>query len=395
MKLFWVTPECPYPPNTGGRVGIWKRIFHMSNKNDIFLYSICDNELDYKYEKYINKYCVETKLYKRCNKLKSLLTSIVLPFPAVSRWNKWLQIDLEEDFDIIQPDLVIIDFPQMIGILPLNIRVSGKIILNQHNIEFLTLRSLSNNTSLIKGIVYFIVSKQMELYEKIVYKKTSIKLYTFVSDKDKEYFEKRYGLTNTLLVPVGAELYQRQEIKENCHNLVFVAKMSYPANEVGALWLINKIFPLIKKKVSDAQLYLVGKEPQESLYDASKNNADIIITGVVDSLTEYYDRCNVVVVPIMTGGGVNVKLLEALGYGKYVVTTSKGIEGTKFKDSIHVKVADTVEDFANTCIELLLNPFSNRNIKMKEEAMRLMYENYSWEGIVKNYEKVLQDISGI
>lgn len=391
MDLMWITPECPYPPNTGGRLGIWKRIEYLSRTNNIYLFSICDNIDESIQIELMLKYCKSVKLYPRNSKISSVLRSIINPFPAVSRWNEKLKIDLETDYKKINPDYVFVDSPQMLGACSDNILNSQRIILNQHNIEFLALNSLANELGVIRRFIYKIVARQMELYEKRLYKNISVKLYTFVSELDKNFFEKNYGLKNTYLVPVGTD-FNFHKVLHDCHNIIFVAKMSYPANEAGAIWLIDEILPRIKEKVSDVRLYLVGKDPQERLIMASKQNDSVILTGTVDSLDRYYAKCNVAVVPIMTGGGVNVKLFEALGYGKLVVTTEKGIEGTKFNDRVQLRVANNACEFADACVDLLLNPLSEENVRLRERAHALLESQYSWSGICADFESKIKEL---
>ena len=89
----WITPECPYPPNTGGRVAIWKRIEYLSRTNNIYLYSICDSKDEFIQVESMLKFCKSVKLYTRNTKITSLLRSVVNPYPATSRWNKQLKID--------------------------------------------------------------------------------------------------------------------------------------------------------------------------------------------------------------------------------------------------------------------------------------------------------------
>lgn len=392
MKLFWITPECPYPANTGGRVGIWKRIINMSKNNDIYLYSIDDENVSNDEQEEMLKYCKKVTVYPKNKNFVTLFKSIRCPYPVVTRVNKHLTQKLEQDYKAINPDLIIVDFPQMLSVLPSFFWEEKKLVLNQHNIEYRSLLSLSKEEKGIKRLAYLVTSKQMEHYEKKIYKKNKIELYTFVSAEEKSFFEKKYNINNTLLVPVGANIDTNNDVQEYNHSLVFVGKMSYQPNEKAALWLIDKVFPIIKKAVKDAKLYLVGKEPQKILYDSIKNTKDIFITGTVDSVKDYYDICNVAVVPIMSGGGVNVKLLEALGNGKLVVSTSKGIEGTEFEDGRHLRVEDTEEGFANACIDLMINPKSEKNTAMRKRACKLMEEKYSWSGIVQNYEKELQKI---
>lgn len=391
MNIMWITPECPFPPNTGGRVGIWKRIFYLSQNHNIYLYSIIDNKEEQHFKQVMLNYCKTVKFYRRLSKKSALLKCFKYPYPAASRWNNDMQYEMEHDFENISPDFVIVDFPQMMGGLPENILVSNRIILNQHNIEYLALSSLADGIkNPIKKTVYRIVSQQMYRYEKNIYESCKVRLFSFVSINDKRYFEEEYHLSNTLLVPVGAEIKEKDEIIQSNYNIIFVAKMSYPANEEGALWLIDDVLPLIQKSIPYVKLYLVGKDPGENLIQKGKENEHIIVTGTVDSVDEYYEKSNIAAVPIMTGGGVNVKLLEALGHNKFIVTTSKGIAGTELRHQEHVLVADDAEKFAKYCVDLML--FPSEYVKMRNNAYEIMKKQYSWLGIVKKYEDKLKEL---
>ena len=147
MKLIWLSAECPYPPNTGGRMVTWKRIEKLSQRHDIFLFSIVDSERDFDYIDNLKKCCKEVYLYQRKRSLRVMVQSLFKPFPAVSRWNTGLSKKLEEKCEQIDPDYIVVDFPQMLGNLSTDIMCRWKVVLNQHNIEHLTLKSIAKTQS--------------------------------------------------------------------------------------------------------------------------------------------------------------------------------------------------------------------------------------------------------
>ena len=389
MKIIWVTDECPYPPNTGGRVGVWKRIEYLSKRNEIYLFTIIDNEDEKKYYTEMLNWCKEVYMFERCSTFRTLAYSLFYPYPGASRWSTKIRNQVEEMCSRIHPDYVFVDGPHMMGTLKKNVLLEQNIVLNQHNIEHLSLKSIGQGTSnILKKILYYLTSMQMKRYEKCIYLKRNVNLYTFVSSSDKEYFEKKYQLFNTLLVPVGAEI-NFSDIKPGVHSIIFVAKMSYQSNEDGAVWLLEKIWDKIHSLVKDAKLYLVGKDPSNRLKEIALQHEGVVITGTVDSIEEYYDKTNLVVVPILAGGGVKVKLLEALGHGKIVVTTKKGIEGTDIENGKHLISTDDETKFIETCVEILNNP--NSFEKMHISSMKKMRNDYSWESVINAFEKVLRE----
>lgn len=391
MTLLWIIPECPFPANTGGKQGIWNRIMQMSYTNEIHLFCVVNSEneiLDS--EKVILKYCKSVKYYIRKKSLSVLLKSLILPYAAVSRWFNSMKRDIEHACISLHPTFILCDFPQVIGNLSNKVRRENRIVLYQANIEYLTMKSIAECAdTAIKKLGFYIMSKQMEKYEDIIYNKSFIDLYSFVSIADKAFFEKKYHISSTNLIPIGANVSKEFHIS-NKKQLVFVGKMSYPPNNSAALWFIRNVWSEVTKRVPDARFYIVGKEPSQELLKMSEHYASVTVTGVVEDIEPYYKDASAVVVPIENGGGVKVKLLEALGYGCLVIATSNGIKGTDFVSDEHLLVADCPEQYIAYCIEALDNPESF--IKMRNAVLNKMKSEYSWGTIVKKYEDELMNI---
>ena len=337
MKVIWVSPECPYPANTGGRIGIMKRLEYFSKDNEIYFFCVIDNDNEYKYSSILSKYCKKVHFYKR-NKGTALFKLIKGPFVCVSRWITTMKDDINVCFEKETIDWVIVDFPQMLGNISKKIFDSNKLILNQHKI----------------------------------------------------FFERKWRRVNTLLVPVGAEIYKYEENRDNRNIISYFGKMSYPANAEAAIWFSNKVFPIIQKEIPESKFYIVGKDPYKELLELSENNSNIVVTGTVDNIEDYYKQTDLIVVPLRHGGGVKVKVLEALGHGKLVISTVKGIEGTTFRNQKELLTAESTEEFAHICINAL------RNISCYEEIRRCGYENirknFTWKAVVDKFEQELNNL---
>lgn len=393
MKLIWITAECPYPANTGGRIGVWQRIIQLSKNNDIFLYTIIDDERERESETELLKFCRDVHFFPRNSKTPLFfLKCLFVPFPAANRWNKDMKREIDSRCENEKVDFIIVDFPQMAGVLSENVRKKQRIILNQHNIEHLVLKSLAVSFHHpIKRMIYSFVAAQMSRYEKRLYNKDFISLYTFVSSSDLDYFSKTYKKSNTYLMPVGANI-EELPVENKSKDIVFIGKMSYPPNIEGVMWFLTHCWNRIMENVSDAHFYIVGKKPTEELVSACAEIPGVIVTGTVPSVEDYYKKASVVIIPLLNGGGVKVKLLEALGYGKLVVSTSKGVEGTIFNNKEYLVVEDDPDQFAEYCIEILNDPEKYEAIR--KAALQKMREDYSWEGIVSSFEKYLRNELG-
>jgi glycosyltransferase involved in cell wall biosynthesis len=96
-----------------------------------------------------------------------------------------------------------------------------------------------------------------------------------------------------------------------------------------------------------------------------------------------------VILPLLSGGGVKVKLLEAMGYGKIIISTAKGIEGTDFENNKHILLAENAKDFAELCIKVLENNQSYQYIA--DNGYKEIVDNYSWSAIMDKFNLRLME----
>ena len=106
MKVIWISSECPYPANTGGRIVVMKRLEYFSQSNEIYFFCVVDNDDEYKYRTDLLKYCKEVHFYKR-NKGIALFKLIKGPFVCVSRWIASMKKDIDVCFEREKIDWVI------------------------------------------------------------------------------------------------------------------------------------------------------------------------------------------------------------------------------------------------------------------------------------------------
>ncbi len=153
---------------------------------------------------------------------------------------------------------------------------------------------------------------------------------------------------NPFAIEIPAPLDARYE--QNGH-MVFIGNFTHAPNVDAALWLGLEIMPRLRERVSGLQLDLVGVYPPSSVQALACD--DIHVTGLVPDTKPYLERAAVVLAPVRIGGGMRMKVLQAMAMGKAVVTTSRGAEGLQMEDSQPpLKVADDVEGIVNATTSL-------------------------------------------
>jgi glycosyltransferase involved in cell wall biosynthesis len=168
--------------------------------------------------------------------------------------------------------------------------------------------------------------------------------------------------------------------------LLFVGEMSYMPNVDAVTFFARRIFPVIRRAIPSARLLVVGRNPVDTVRALDDGSA-ITVTGAVPSVQPYLEKASVVVAPIRYGGGTRLKILEAMGHGRPVVSTSVGVEGIDARSEEHLLIADEPADFAQACLRLLRDV--RLRARLTDAAYRLVTARYTWEAIERRVQDIL------
>lgn len=387
MRIIWITLESILPANTGGRIGVFKRLEQIKKNNEIFLYYPYDDNIDLTQVKELRKYCVEVHPYsRRQNRLHGVLNLWKYPYTVGSREFSQMKADILQCIQQNSIQIINVDFPHMcVNLLGSDIRIP--VVLNEHNIEWKVYETISkSHNNILKKIAYGIDSFRLRSYERNLFDRLHFSKVTFVSSDDLKYMVSNnlVKLENAELIPVGAEITKCAEVPHKGKIIAYVGKMSYGPNIDAVSWFVHEILPLIREQVGNVKFYIIGKDPSEEIRLLSSD--DVVVTGTVDSVKEYYAMADLVVLPLLNGGGVKVKLLEAISYRKKVVSTSTGVEGTLFANSNIIPICNDAQSFADSCVSFL-NGSGNT-----DAAYSVFVNHYTWESVGEKYNKMFHDI---
>lgn len=187
---------------------------------------------------------------------------------------------------------------------------------------------------------------------------------------------------------VDTSYFEPSTAAEKPNALVFTGAMDWYPNEDGILDFIDKTLPLILQEIPDASLTIVGRNPTARLLQAH-GHSGVRVTGTVDDVRPYVAEAAVYVVPLRIGGGTRLKILEALGMGKALVSTTIGAEGLPLVDGEHFIAADSPEDIARAVVSLLRDPV--RRAALGAAGRRLVEERHSWERVARDFEQLCEE----
>jgi glycosyltransferase involved in cell wall biosynthesis len=134
--------------------------------------------------------------------------------------------------------------------------------------------------------------------------------------------------------------------------MLFVGNFAHPPNRDAAAWLAREIMPAVWEQRPEARLRIVGTAPGPEVRDLAGPRVDLVADA--PSVLPHLEEAAVVLAPVRTGGGMRMKVLQAMSAGKAVVTTSRGTEGyTGFGEQPPLAVADSEAEIAAAAVALL------------------------------------------
>lgn len=196
------------------------------------------------------------------------------------------------------------------------------------------------------------------------------------------------------VIPNGVDIsgrpYDKDPEKYKCKNLIFCASLDYFPNKQGLLWFYKDVFPLLKQKINQIRLTIIGNISSNEDYRELIGDTTVNFIGKVDSVVPFYHESSVAIVPLLSGSGTRLKILEAMSLGNPIVTTTVGAEGIDYKNGEHLLVADTAAEFADQVVSILANDLLFQALRLN--SFELVKSNYSWSRIGENINNSLSSL---
>jgi glycosyltransferase involved in cell wall biosynthesis len=213
------------------------------------------------------------------------------------------------------------------------------------------------------------------------------------AEYDKEYLRAmaKHAVIEVVPHPAGLDItgktYERQK-----NTLLFLASFRHRRLNVdAALYFYRKVFPLVRARVPDAVFIIAGYGPPEELLSLGEQDPSVRVTGFVDDVDEYYKKAAVFVAPILVGGGIIVKVLDAMAAGTPVVTTSYGNEGIGAVPGRDLLIADSPD----LCAEEVVKVLSDRGYadRIAENGRQYIRKHYGREAVFSRLDSIYRRLT--
>jgi hypothetical protein len=209
----------------------------------------------------------------------------------------------------------------------------------------------------------------------------------FVSWRDREFV---LGASpNGKVVPIGVDhqYWQRKTRSPRPHCIAFTGVMNYAPNEDAAIYLLDKIVPLIRQALPQLEVLIVGRDPSPALKEKAQQYPNVTVTGFVDDVRTYLERASVFVAPLRFGSGIQNKVLEAMAMEVPVITTSLAAAGLRVDGAEPpVIVADDEQQFAERLVDLLGDEKERRRLAV--EGRHFVENHFVWSRSAATLEEM-------
>lgn len=284
-------------------------------------------------------------------------------------------------------DVIVAEHYEVMQYVPKDYK--GKVVFRTHNAEYLIWSRFAEvETNPIKKLVVSMEARRIKYWEFRYVKEADVVLGGTNDNEVHEPDPQKRALKFRDYLHIGDDsqiTLPIPDFEQLENSLVYVGTLTWEANVEGLLWFADGCWDILKERFPELKLYIIGKNPDQRLIELSKKYPDIITTGFVEDLEEYFMKCKVNIIPLRFGSGMKVKTINGLCRGIPMVCTTIGAEGLKVTHDHDILISDTHAGFIQYVTELLNDNQKWNHIAHKSKATASKY--YTWESLYKILEE--------
>jgi glycosyltransferase involved in cell wall biosynthesis len=399
VQILWVKAGKLLPVDTGGKIRSFNLLKQLALRHDVTLLSYYGGGYDAAYEQALRvefpralpmhtgpmDRSTASRLFDFARRSLSPAPYAVAKFASPHVHRQIVEWDRAGVFDVAICDFLAasLNFPASLG---------TPTVLFQHNVEsMLWQRRADTEAHRLKRLVTIREARKMSRYERETVAR--FRHVIAVSDVDRRAMATMTDPRAIRVVPTGVDTRAfRPDVRNESPSpeLLFLGSMDWEPNIDAVRYFCESIWPAVRARVPEARFRVVGRLPPASVQRLASDTVEIV--GRVPSVGEHLHRAAVFVVPLRIGGGTRLKIYEAMGAAKAVVSTTIGAEGLDVEHGSNILLADDPGAFADAVVRLLQNPTERRSL---EDGALALAARYDWSAIAGQFEDVLVQAAGL
>jgi len=382
MRVLMLTQVLVYPADAGSKIKTLQVLRHLATHHYVVYCTFVRDMKEIQQAERLREICcrVSTVPIKRSRMsnirfvLESLATGdsfLLRRDDRAAMHSMVYQLLNEEHIDVLHVDQL-----NMMRFVPAD--WSGTVILDEHNAVWQIVERLRKGIR--NPISRWFLGREARLIRNLegaACQRSQVVL--AVSEQDRQALQEVAGESVSIkVVPITVDVKSSETIWESRNpqpgRLLTVGTMFWPPNSEGVIWWLRNGYESLRTICPDLTYDIVGARPPRILQALAKRCKGVNLHGYIADVVPFWTSATALVVPILSGGGVRVKILEAMAMGLPVISTTIGCEGLAVRNGEHLLVADTPEAFVNACVMLLQD--KELAYRLALNARRLILEQY-------------------
>ena len=254
---------------------------------------------------------------------------------------KLIQLLTANDFDIVQIETV-----HLAPYIPVIRRHSkAHIAMRAHNVEFEIWQRIADNTKFFPKKWYLNhLTKKLKRYE--INQLQHYDMLVSITKRDEDFFKKLGYKNKAVVTPIGLDIGDYKpnyKTFEEELSISFIGALDWMPNYEGLMWFLENVWPQLTTRFPKLKFHIAGRHTPKSLMKLNMKNVKVY--GEIPDAGKFINAHSVMVVPLLSGGGMRAKILEGMALGKVVLSTSLGLEGIDARQKREVLKADSANDF--------------------------------------------------
>jgi len=384
MKIFVLLPRVPYPLEKGDKLRAFNHIKYLSAHNEIHLCALNDTVIHPEAINALTPFCKSIhilNLPKRIifiNLLKTLFNGN--PFQVGYFFNKKNFKKIEKLIDDIKPERI---FCQLIRVSEY---VKNKKI--KKTIDYQDVFSKGIERRIVSSSFYMKPLLRMEYkrllkYEAYIFDFFENKIIISYPDRELIPHAKKDKI---IVIPNGVDTnFFKPRFCEKEFALLFTGNMGYMPNIISAVFLVRNILPSIIKKYPEIKLLIAGANPSSAVCSLKSDN--VMVTGWVKDIREYYIKSKIFIAPMQLGTGLQNKLLEAMAMHLPCITSPLVNSALGALNNQEILIGNSPYEYASHIFSLLEN--EDKSSYIGNNGYKFVIKNYNWEKINEQLNRII------
>jgi glycosyltransferase involved in cell wall biosynthesis len=319
--------------------------------------------------------------YHGLHSLFSATPFLILRDQVVLMERRLEQITENRSFDALHAD--------QLWMAPYGLRVRGATlrVLDQHNAVFVVFRRMAEHErNSVKRTFLHQEASKLEVFERVTCKLFDRIVWVTEEDRKAVRGSGNEHHPRDRIIPIAIDPFARRPVKgSHPFRVTFLGGMHWPPNSEGISWFAERVWPRVAAAVPSSVLTLIGEAPPRELCRQGSNSR-VEVTGHISDLEQYLSETAVFVVPIRSGAGMRVKILDAWCWGLPVVSTSVGAEGIKTVAGENLLIADDEKSLVDSVVRVMRERHLAR--RLSENGRATVEKWYDWRKVYNGWDQI-------